>query len=76
MDLRDGTYRFVSQTLHVCHICLHWGGFGGQWGGIYGSPMECLGLDVFRTFPKKSRSLSVDVRPAVHDERPLLLILL
>ena len=19
-----------SQTLHVCHICLHWGGFGGQ----------------------------------------------
>ena len=18
------------QTLHVCHICLHWGGFGGQ----------------------------------------------
>ena len=25
-------------------ICLHWGGFGGQWGGIYGSPMECLGI--------------------------------
>ena len=25
-----------SQTLHVCHICLHWGSFGGQWGGIYG----------------------------------------
>ena len=20
----------LSQTLHVCHICLHWGGFGGQ----------------------------------------------
>ena len=20
------------QTLHVCHICLHWGGFGVQWG--------------------------------------------
>ena len=19
-----------TQTLHVCHICLHWGGFGGQ----------------------------------------------
>ena len=21
---------FCTQTLHVCHICLHWGGFGGQ----------------------------------------------
>ena len=21
------------------YICLHWGGFGGPWGGIYGSPM-------------------------------------
>ena len=21
----------------------HWGGFRGQWGGIYGSPMERLG---------------------------------
>ena len=20
------------------------GGFGGEWGGIYGSPMECLGM--------------------------------
>ena len=23
---------------------LHWGGFGGQCIGIYGSPMKCLGL--------------------------------
>ena len=21
------------------------GGLGGQWGGIYGSPMECLGME-------------------------------
>ena len=28
-----------TQTLHVWHICLHWGGFGGQLIGIYGSPM-------------------------------------
>ena len=28
-----------SQTLHVWHICLHWGGFRGQWGGKYASPM-------------------------------------
>ena len=31
-----------SQTLHVCHICLHWGGFGGQCRhifrhGVYGN---------------------------------------
>ena len=25
------------------YICLHWGGLRGQLGGIYGSPMECLG---------------------------------
>ena len=30
---------FGTQTLHVCHICLHWGGLRGQWGGIYGSPI-------------------------------------
>ena len=29
----------ITQTLHVCHTCLHWGGFGGQLIGIY---MECL----------------------------------
>ena len=35
-----------AQTLHICHICLHWGVFGGQChAGIYGSPMECLGRD-------------------------------
>ena len=28
-----------------CHICRSdQGGLGGQWGGIYGSPMECLGF--------------------------------
>ena len=25
-----------SQTLHICHICLHWGGLGGRLIGIYG----------------------------------------
>ena len=28
-----------TQTLHVWYIHLHCGGFGGQWGGIYGSLM-------------------------------------
>ena len=23
-------HNMISQTLHVCHVCLHWGGFGGQ----------------------------------------------
>ena len=26
----------MTQTLHVCHICLHWGGLRGQLIGIYG----------------------------------------
>ena len=26
----------IPQTLHVCHIYLHWGGLRGQWGGMYG----------------------------------------
>ena len=30
----------ISQTLHVCHICLHWGGFRGQCCGIHGSPKQ------------------------------------
>ena len=25
----------ISQTLHVCHICLHWDGFGGQCSHIW-----------------------------------------
>ena len=28
-----------------CHIYLHWGGARGVNVGIYGSPMECLGLN-------------------------------
>ena len=34
-----------TQTLHVWNICRSGQGWcqGGQWGGIYGSPMECLG---------------------------------
>ena len=35
---------FYSQTLHVCHICLHWGGFRGQCMYINMPYMECLGL--------------------------------
>ena len=35
----------TPDTAWDCHICLHWGGFGAQWGGIYGSPMECLGTE-------------------------------
>ena len=31
-----------TQTLHVCHICLHWSGFGGQLIGIYGSPRHVV----------------------------------
>ena len=36
----------ISQTLHGTAIGLpiNWGGFGDQWGGIHGSPMECLGI--------------------------------
>ena len=34
---------YGTQTLHVCHtwpyMPISWGGLGGQWGGIYGSPM-------------------------------------
>ena len=37
----DQTY--ISQTLHVCHICLHWGGWGVNV-GIYMAYMECLGM--------------------------------
>ena len=38
--------KFMSQTLHVCHICLHWGGARGVCLGrqSYASPMECLGV--------------------------------
>ena len=27
---RTGTKTYLAQTLHVCHICLHWGGLRGQ----------------------------------------------
>ena len=33
----------ISQTLHVCQICLHWGGFGGQC-RLYMAYTECLGI--------------------------------
>ena len=26
----EGPKKEVTQTLHVCHICLHWGGLGGS----------------------------------------------
>lgn len=32
-----------SHTLHACHICLHWVGFGGQWRQICESH-ACLGI--------------------------------
>ena len=35
----------ISQTLHVWHIYLHWGGLGVNV-GIYGSPIECLGMGI------------------------------
>ena len=31
----NGTPPNHTQTLHVCHICLHWGGLGGQCRHIY-----------------------------------------
>ena len=34
----------IPNTPWDCHICLHWGFWGGQLIGIYGSPMECLGI--------------------------------
>ena len=35
----------IPDTTHGTAIGLpiSWGGFGGQWGGIYGSRMECPG---------------------------------
>ena len=32
-------------SMGLVYLPISWGGFGGQWGGIYGSPMECLGME-------------------------------
>ena len=39
--------KYLSQTrlMGLAYMPISWGGgLGGQWGGIYGSPMECLGM--------------------------------
>ena len=33
-------YIYITQTLHVCHICLHWGSFGNQCRHI---EVKCVG---------------------------------
>ena len=40
----DGDGILDTQTLHVCHICLHWGGLGVNVVGIYMAYMERLGV--------------------------------
>ena len=45
---KDGdSWVHVSQTLHVCHICLHWPLWQHPNVGKYTSPMECLGSEMF-----------------------------
>ena len=41
---------------------ISWGGFGGQWGGIYGSPMECLGHDLLSGVSGTSRFMRTSRR--------------
>ena len=31
-----------SQTLHVCHLCLHWGGLGGQCRHIWHTSVDLI----------------------------------
>jgi len=50
----------LPQTLHGTAIYADQarGGFGGQWGGIYDSPMECLGTPGDLSFFRSRHNLS------------------